>query len=1560
MTTALRLLLALPLLLAPLGAEETANLLKNPSFEDGLTKAGVPVGWALYGALTDLRKLTETDQVHDGGKALILHDDDPAQELGIVQSVPAEGGKVYRAQVWIHGLPDSLAVGAHLQMRFLPSNEFHQVGFPPSRDDRWRLIKTTGLAPEGTKSITIYLYSHRDPKPRVILDEVSLVGGAQLEDEAVPAPVIPPITKLKDLRLNTPLVAGGQPTASLVAPASGRYAAQAKAIAQAVKDLTGVALPIVSDADPAAQVPLAGHLICLGNRSTNATISRLYDHYYTVLDLKYPGPGGYVVRSLHDPYGNGYNVLFAGGSDDAGVVAASEALVKRLRAARGRAGELAVGWTQEIKLSPAYTVPATLKEVPVWEASDGYGSSGYFGWNSISKRMALYYLTGDEQSAREALRLAFPDEATKKELADTDGEMIENKDDPLAGPYHYNAHMMVLYWDLIEESPVFTDAERLKVAQAFSRQLDHRKNEGIYGLSEPATAVGSRHGQWSAVSLYCLGRYLDKSYPDKVWRQCVRGAENHFKALHFSPWVAGENDNLYWYSTGIAPIFSYLVLTGDREPLDCGSVPTLLRGFEALINGQDKHWALRYASLGFLHKAAYVTGDGRWLTYRRRTEQNTDIFRLGQSFWPDDSLQPAQPTDLVDRWTIHQVPEGLWPSRGSGIPIEQSFMHGSYRNRVDGEGDFILLDGFNGASRNPYHCFAILELRLNGQSVLKAGTGAYLNQVRTKADGMVEPKVAMDAALRHADVLGETVTAVGEVPKMSFATWRRTLAQRVGRWALVADDLTFARDSANMEVETWWQPGSAIWDAKSQAVRVPVSERPPVPASWVRVKIADAAVRTNLTGDRVLIDIDPYGIKLLKTEEPGFFVEMTFKLDRPVTGQVYAELLNYRDRGVVEFQLDGRPVGQRYDHNTADVVSARVPLGERTLTAGEHTLRVTAVERHEGLKQMFVGLGGLTVQPAGAPEAEDASLTYEIRSSQVTPVTAGGGTACYTWRGPVKQGEHRIVFSLLAPAGTTADQATACLQLADNAAALALPEPAVAVVGERGAIAGELAIVSAEHLYGLNVTRAGAAQPVLIASAPVCVDWRYATGRLELTCDQEATVKLATAGQATVDGQPAGTTADGWLELKLAAGRHRIEGVKPRDDGAAALAAELATARGARAGLAAAAATPKLTGQPLAEVWTAGLGGRITNLVAAGQGAQRRLFASVDKTIHAFDAQGKPLGKVQTGGTIRVLHWWSKPGLLIAGCVDDKVIAYDLNGRQQWEFTSLMDPAVFRAAKQYWFKTAPGHEGIHGLFSGPFIDGAEQLFVGSACTLEILDGAGKLVKRMPVFWGPGMLFQLIDAPDGSRNLLVGRWPNGVHTAAIINSKTLDPNPRGFHGVPAGHDYVGGWSAQNRRHLLYADLDGDGAKEVVSEMNGTWNRVTVYDANGNAKANVNFGAGPGPGVWTVRDLDLLDLDGDGKSEILTALSDGLVLAYDHQCALRWSKRLPSPAAALVALKPGAPRLLVGCDDGQVATLDASGEPTQLGRIAGRPEKLLLLDDGTVALGSTTGELKVVRP
>ena len=1237
-------------------------------------------------------------------------------------------------------------------------------------------------------------------------------------------PTPPRIASLKKLYLETDVVRDGAPSATIIVPVSGVYDDLAKRIAQATREAAGAELPIAPETAPAAALPLRGNVVALGNRSTNPFISELYNRFHTLLDLRYPGPGGHVVRTLHNPFGNGFNVVFAGGSDRAGVERATAILIRELgKAARVR--NLRLGRLADIRLGKGIEVPTDTREAKIWDASAGYKSVGYFGWNSLSKHMALHYMTGEPRHAREFLRLAFPDARARQEICDIDGERVEDKDHPLSGPYHYNAHLMILFWDLIEESPAFTDDERLRVTNAFAQQLDHWTGEWAYAGRSAARprAVGSRHGQWAAISLTCLGRYFQTHYPHPVWQGCVEAGVRHFSPLHEHAWVGGEGDNLFWYNTGIAPIFSYLMLTGDRKPLENGVLATLLRGQEALISGRQPDWALRSASIGFLHKAACLTHDGRWLTYRDRTGVDTRVFRLGQSFWPEPTLKPTPPDDLAGSWTIHRLPKPKWEARRSGLPLDESFEFASWRTRSDAGGDFVLIDGFNGASRNPYHTFAILELRLAGHTLLKG----YLNQVVTRVDGLMEPKIPMDASLRRCGVVGGMAWAVAGVPEAAYATWRRTLVQRAGRYALIVDELTFREESANAEVSIEWE-----------------------------------------------------------AERGGRRAE------------------------------DGRLV---------------LP------TRAEH--------------------------PAAGTRGCGA-----ICSADPMRTTGGGRRWTMQWLGRVAKGERRTFFSLAAVRPGDAEPTVQCLRDGNASALLALPEPARAFARANGRdVAAQLAVCSGDHLFAIAATRL---EPMLRADKPVDADWDFKSGTLRLLAPTATTVSLALEPKAkpTLDGKPFIGAERGMASFQFPAGRHVVRGALPR-------AAELARLRddlGRR--LEAATARPRTVPphrQPLAPirkpVAQARFAAGVVDIASLPSEAGPLLAVAEGKSIHLLALDGRERKTMATDGPIRMLRWWPEPRLLLAGCADEKVVAFDTAGARQWAFVSEMDPAVLRAAKTYWFKSAPGHEGIHGLHTGAFIGGETQAFVGSACTLEILDQRGKLVRRMPQFWGKVSTFALVDGPQGTRNLLAARKYNGVNTVAIINSKSLAPKPRGFIAVPRGHTYIGGWSSMNRHHLFYGDLDGDGTKEVVSEINGTWNRVVVWTAGGEPKHAANFGPGPRIPARTLRDLAVCDLDGDGSKEILAATSHGMVVALDAQCRKLWAVRLPSAANVLACARPKGgkrARIVLGCDDARVRFLDHTGKLIGYAQLTGRPatiQKLADPDGGElVAIGTDKGHVATYRP
>jgi hypothetical protein len=470
---------------------------------------------------------------------------------------------------------------------------------------------------------------------------------------------------------------------------------------------------------------------------------------------------------------------------------------------------------------------------------------------------------------------------------------------------------------------------------------------------------------------------------------------------------------------------------------------------------------------------------------------------------------------------------------------------------------------------------------------------------------------------------------------------------------------------------------------------------------------------------------------------------------------------------------------------------------------------------------------------------------------------------------------------------------------------------------------------------------------------------------MEVVTRSAALLTVAVADAAAVRSDSpiikGSASASGCMTLLLRRGRAVIEGIKPSETAQHELAAQLgawfeqASAKRAQAKKPASMTTAPA--EELKSVFTTNIGGAVKDLIAIPAEGRGLIAAAEGNTVHLLGSDGQELRQMQTDGKIRQLHWWPEHKLLLAGCEDEKVCAFDLAGGRKWTFVSEMDPAVFRAAKQYWFKSAPGHGGIHGVGSGVFLDGKSQAFVGSACTLEIIDEHGKLVKRMPQFWGTVYKFALVPGPENSVNLLASRKITEVPTLGVINNRTLDPTPRSFYGVPAGHTYVGGWSDQTRHHIFVEDLDGDGKKELVSEITGAWNRVTVWDLQGKPLHNVQFGPGARDGGRDIRDLDVGDLNGDGRKEIIVALSSGLVVALNHCCEKLWSKRF---ASAPSRLRMVGALVVVACDDGSVSVLSGHGSVSAAGKVSGRPACVAKLGDGQSAvIVMDNGELTMVR-
>ena len=113
----------------------------------------------------------------------------------------------------------------------------------------------------------------------------------------------------------------GQNTAIIYPAADPRYRALADRIAAAITARGGATPECSADTTliPTRDIPLPAAyrqrpLVLLGNLNTNRVLQPLYADYLCSTDAAYPGGDGYDLRTIHNPYGTGTNVILAGGS----------------------------------------------------------------------------------------------------------------------------------------------------------------------------------------------------------------------------------------------------------------------------------------------------------------------------------------------------------------------------------------------------------------------------------------------------------------------------------------------------------------------------------------------------------------------------------------------------------------------------------------------------------------------------------------------------------------------------------------------------------------------------------------------------------------------------------------------------------------------------------------------------------------------------------------------------------------------------------------------------------------------------------------------------------------------------------------------------------------------------------------------------------------------------------------------------------------------------------------------------------------------------------------------
>lgn len=617
-----------------------------------------------------------------------------------------------------------------------------------------------------------------------------------------------PITTMRDLHLETILVRKGAPNAVIVVPPDGRYAEAVARIQAAIHRAGGTAVPVRPDtATVPKELLKTRNVIAIGNMATSTFIRRLYHQYYTYLDLWYPGKGGYVVRSLHNPFGTGRNVVFLGGSEDVGVGAAAQAFVKHLKKRNGTAS---VDWLMDIRLGDGMNPPKIEDTVRSWKDTSrqdekgrwlGYPPAGRFCWHPISHCAALYYMTGEKEYLDEFLNRAL----TRSD----DGTSVNANPIVTARGNHYKYPFIPLLCDLIEESPQLTDAERLAIINGLGRAEE--KALDVYcrwtkRVGGDSVSPGDRHYDYEALCGYTGSRYFAKYYAQLEWpRKYLADIKKYFSVWANEPYWGGSAPS------GVSPgvtecVFDYYLLSGSDALATSGGAEKMLQAFRVLWDGTRNSSS---ASLNLLRKGAWYLDDPKYTWFGSLPTYDLGIFRIGQSYALSDGLKDTE-TPAWLRHTIQRLPLPRW-QRPENVAENEGYLMISYRTTLDEGGDFFLLDGYGGKVRTEQHVQALKIVRIAGLEVLAGRRwGGYGSQLIIRQDGLSPAGHVPNAAAARKTVAFDTMAYVhSRTEGFGTASWDRHILHLAGERMLVLDRIETA-EPGTFDIRAEWHVLGAV------------------------------------------------------------------------------------------------------------------------------------------------------------------------------------------------------------------------------------------------------------------------------------------------------------------------------------------------------------------------------------------------------------------------------------------------------------------------------------------------------------------------------------------------------------------------------------------------------------------------------------------------------------------------------------------------------------------------------------------------------------------------------
>ena len=320
----------------------------------------------------------------------------------------------------------------------------------------------------------------------------------------------------------------------------------------------------------------------------------------------------------------------------------------------------------------------------------------------------------------------------------------------------------------------------------------------------------------------------------------------------------------------------------------------------------------------------------------------------------------------------------------------------------------------------------------------------------------------------------------------------------------------------------------------------------------------------------------------------------------------------------------------------------------------------------------------------------------------------------------------------------------------------------------------------------------------------------------------------------------------------------------------------------------------------------------------------------------------------------------------VVGLDNDLVIAFDSKGNQLWQEKAEVSQRFWLNGhwRAPWFTDVK--RGCHGVLALRFIrwqdDKPAEIAFGRACTVEMRRLDGSLIKRLGLEWGNRSTLAESVYTDGKKILLAGNWHRALSANMFRITDKYEAVKWVYSGLPGGYTRIHG-QGQGYRFPILTDLDGDGNKELILALCGSWNDLVVYDAKTQkAKWARVFGASGGP-QWSnssymsenpdslVSSVQAGNVNDDPNLEIAVGARSGWRWLFDAVGRVVWAHHTPEAVTGLAIAEK---HVYVGFSNGIVNKLDTAGEPVQTAKLAGAITQITAIP-GCLICASDSGQL-----